>query len=137
MKNAATTTAIPAIPAPGSRAASWQGMNWIRQEKRLAIYMRDGMACAYCGASAEQGATLSLDHLLPHSRGGGNGEGNLVTCCTGCNSRRQDTDLEAWLLQVCGERRESVAAWIGSHTALDLRPYLAEAKAVRARRMAR
>lgn len=32
-----------------------QGMNWIRKDKRLAIYMRDGMACVYCG--------LTLDHL--------------------------------------------------------------------------
>ncbi len=137
MKNAAANTAATK-PAPGSRAASWQGMNWIRQEKRLAIYLRDGMACAYCGARAEQpGVSLSLDHLLPHSQGGSNKESNLVTCCSKCNSRRQDTDLQSWLLAVCGERSESVAAWIVSHTALDLRPFVAEAKAIRARRMAR
>jgi 5-methylcytosine-specific restriction endonuclease McrA len=44
----------------------WQGMNWIRQEKRLAIYLRDGLACGYCGDSVENGAKLSLDHLKPH-----------------------------------------------------------------------
>lgn len=64
-------------------------MNWIRQEKRLAIYLRDGCACAWCGASIEDGSTiLSLDHLVPHSRGGSNSERNLVTACKRCNDSR-------------------------------------------------
>lgn len=29
------------------------GSKWIRPEKRLAIYHRDGFACIYCGATAE------------------------------------------------------------------------------------
>ena len=69
-------------------ARTWNGMNLIRQEKRLAIYLRDGLACAYCGHSVEQGATLTLDHLKPHSRGGHNHESNLVTACERCNKSR-------------------------------------------------
>ena len=65
-----------------------QGMNWIRQTKRLAIYMRDGLACAYCGESVEAGAKLTLDHLVPNSKGGSNSETNLVTACHRCNSSR-------------------------------------------------
>lgn len=65
-----------------------QGMNWVRPEKRLAIYLRDGLACAYCGASIEGGAKLTLDHLRPYAKGGGNHASNLVTCCHGCNSSR-------------------------------------------------
>ena len=71
-----------------SRKATWKGMNWIRQEKRLAIYLRDGLACVYCGAAVEDGAQLSLDHLTPDSRGGSNEATNLVTCCSRCNSSR-------------------------------------------------
>ena len=66
----------------------WQGMNWVRQTTRLAIYLRDGLACAYCGASLEDGAQLTLDHLTPHSAGGKNMASNLVTCCKRCNSAR-------------------------------------------------
>jgi len=66
----------------------WQGMNWIRQEKRLAIYIRDGLACVYCGDSVENGVKLSLDHLKPASKGGNNHETNLVTCCDRCNVSR-------------------------------------------------
>lgn len=68
----------------------WQGMNWIRQEKRLAIYLRDGLSCVWCGIAIEdQDSTiLTLDHLTPHSRGGSNNERNLVTACKRCNSSR-------------------------------------------------
>lgn len=67
-----------------------QGMNWITPKKRLAIYLRDGLACVYCSASVEQGTKLSLDHLTPSSKGGSNKETNLVTCCSRCNSSRGD-----------------------------------------------
>jgi hypothetical protein len=74
----------------------WQGMNWVRQEKRLAIYLRDGLACAYCGHSVEDGASLSLDHVQPHSRGGSNHEDNLVTCCGRCNKSRGNRSLRTF-----------------------------------------
>ena len=64
------------------------GMNWIRKEKRLSIYLRDGLACCYCGEAVEDGAKLTLDHLVPHSAGGSNSELNLVTACHRCNSAR-------------------------------------------------
>ena len=63
-------------------------MNWIRQEKRLAIYMRDGLACVWCGVAVESGTSLSLDHVTPHSHGGSNGAENLITCCERCNKSR-------------------------------------------------
>lgn len=71
----------------------YQGMNWIRQEKRLAIYLRDGMACCYCGATVEDGAQLTLDHLVPWSQGGGNEVSNLVTACKRCNSSRGNREV--------------------------------------------
>jgi len=71
-----------------SRKEKNQGMNWIRPVKRLAIYLRDGLACAYCGSSVEEGAKLTLDHVVPYSKGGTNHESNLVTCCHKCNSSR-------------------------------------------------
>lgn len=70
-----------------------QGMNWIRKEKRLAIYLRDGMACCYCGAAVEDGAKLTLDHVIAHSNGGSNKETNLVTACHRCNSARGNRSL--------------------------------------------
>lgn len=70
-----------------------QGMNWISQHKRLAIYLRDGLACAYCGSNIEDGVQLTLDHIHPHSLGGTNHESNLITCCQKCNSSRGNRNV--------------------------------------------
>lgn len=71
-------------------------MNWIRPEKRLAIYLRDGLACVYCGDAIEDGVRLTLDHITPHSRGGSNQAENLVTSCVRCNSARGNRSLAAF-----------------------------------------
>lgn len=80
-----------------TRKANWQGMNWIRQDKRLAIYHRDGFACVYCGEGSDDGKGLSLDHVLAHELGGSNDEDNLVTSCPGCNSAKAHRTLRSWL----------------------------------------
>lgn len=67
------------------RKPGYNGMNWISQIKRLAIYLRDGLACCYCGHSCEQGAQLTLDHVRPARNGGGNKATNLATACDRCN----------------------------------------------------
>jgi hypothetical protein len=70
------------------RFQNWQGMNWIRKEKRLAIYLRDGLTCVYCRKSiAHAGCQLTLDHLKINTD---NSAANLVTACSQCNSERQD-----------------------------------------------
>jgi hypothetical protein len=89
---------------------NWQGMNWIRQEKRLAIYLRDGCACAWCGSSVEQGAQLTLDHLVPHAKGGSNDETNLVTACQRCNSSRGMRSLPKFAAAVAAYVNHGVTA---------------------------
>lgn len=47
--------------------------------------------CGYCGVTeAEAGSTLTIDHFLPQSRGGGDGADNLVYACSACNSFKGD-----------------------------------------------
>ena len=115
----------------------WQGARWIRRERRLAIYLRDGAACVYCGSSLEDGAILSLDHLRPVSAGGGNSSRNLVTACRRCNSARGDRPLPAWLQAVAAYLNHGIAAKdIAAHIARcrRRRPPMAEARAIMARR---
>ena len=76
------------------------GGKWIRPAKRLAIYLRDGMACAYCGATIEDGAELSLDHIRPYSHRGTNEAANLVTCCKRCNSARGNRPMRVFAATV-------------------------------------
>ena len=87
-----------------------QGMKWIRSEKRLSIYLRDGLACAYCGASVEDGTKLTLDHLTPHSHGGTNAATNLVTCCHKCNSARGNRDYRTFAATVAAYLDHGITA---------------------------
>lgn len=111
----------------------WQGMNWIRQEKRLAIYLRDGCACVYCGATVENGATLSLDHVIAHSKGGSNEARNLVTCCKRCNDSRGARNVLKFVEVVAeyvnhGVLAKRILQHLRACQQRDLAPFLVEAK---------
>lgn len=117
----------------------WQGMNWIRQEKRLAIYLRDGCACAWCGATVEQGAKLTLDHVVVHSKTGNNDATNLVTACHRCNTSRGTRRAAKFAVSVAAYLNHGIAAdAILSHVrrcaARSLKAHKIEAKALIARR---
>lgn len=87
-----------------------QGMNWIRQDKRLALYLRDGLACVWCGAAVEDGVKLTLDHVVCRTAGGTHHESNLVTCCHACNSRRGDRAAAEFAEAVAGYVNHGVTA---------------------------
>jgi len=53
---------------------------------RHRIMRRDGHTCVYCGSKKN----LTIDHILPKSKGGGNTWSNLVTCCSPCNLKKGD-----------------------------------------------
>lgn len=74
-------------------ARKGRSSKWITPVRRMAIYLRDGFACAYCGTdlTTAEPAKVTLDHLVPRVKGGTHVSANLVTACAGCNFRRQDT----------------------------------------------
>ena len=74
------------------------GGKWIRQEKRLAIYLRDEFHCVYCNSNLHNVGPfdITLDHIRCRSNGGNNSETNLVTCCRSCNSARGDKKISKW-----------------------------------------
>ncbi|HLL74110.1 MAG TPA: HNH endonuclease [Pyrinomonadaceae bacterium] len=55
--------------------------------KRVRIYIRDQFRCQYCGERRNP-VELTLDHILPRSRGGDNSPVNVVTACVRCNQRK-------------------------------------------------
>ena len=57
------------------------------RDNRRKIYERDNYVCHYCSSQLTT-MTATLDHIVPVVEGGGNDYGNLVTCCLGCNSRK-------------------------------------------------
>ena len=99
------------MAARGKKNSSYQGMNWCAPATRLALYLRDGMACAWCGAGIEDGAILTLDHLAPYATGTvDNRPTNLVTSCRSCNSRRGDRSVEAFAQAVAEYSDHGVSA---------------------------
>lgn len=51
---------------------------------RRNIMKRDRHTCQYCGTKSD----LTLDHVLPRSRGGEDSWENLVTACNQCNVKK-------------------------------------------------
>jgi len=57
-----------------------------RKITRRAVFARDGWACQYCGSRAN----LTVDHVIPRSKGGGSSWDNIVASCAPCNRRKGD-----------------------------------------------
>ena len=51
---------------------------------RKNILRRDRFRCQYCGSRQK----LTVDHVLPRSRGGRDAWHNLVAACTSCNNKK-------------------------------------------------
>ena len=62
-----------------------------RKISRRALFARDDWQCVYCGQS---GVRLTLDHVVPRSRGGDSVWENVVTSCAPCNMRKGNRLLE-------------------------------------------
>ena len=57
---------------------------------RYDILKRDGFKCTICGATAQDGAKLHVDHIVPVSKGGKTIKSNLRTLCSSCNLGKSD-----------------------------------------------
>jgi 5-methylcytosine-specific restriction endonuclease McrA len=60
---------------------------------RTAVMLRDAYICQYCGATPGR-HKLTVDHVVPRSRGGSHDWDNLVTACTRCNQRKGSSTPE-------------------------------------------
>jgi len=56
-----------------------------RKISRRALFARDGWKCVYCGTASGR---LTLDHVVPRSKGGDSVWENVVTSCAPCNLRK-------------------------------------------------
>lgn len=56
-----------------------------RKITRKAVLARDSFTCQYCG---HQQTSLTVDHVIPRSRGGKSEWDNIVASCAPCNRRK-------------------------------------------------
>lgn len=68
------------------KIASAERMWKVPPVNRREVLRRDHHSCQYCGSSKH----LTLDHVIPRSKGGPHTWDNVVTACERCNSRKSD-----------------------------------------------
>lgn len=54
------------------------------------VFRRDNYSCQYCGS---QGKNLTIDHVVPKSRGGSSNWENVVVACQRCNVKKGNRTL--------------------------------------------
>jgi 5-methylcytosine-specific restriction endonuclease McrA len=88
-----------------------------RARKRVAltkknVLLRDDYTCSYCvtrGSSHD----MTVDHVVPRSRGGSSAWENLVACCSACNARKRDrTPAEARMPLRRAPREPRFIPWV-------------------------
>ena len=57
-----------------------------RKITRRAVFARDDWTCQYCGSRSN----LTVDHVVPRSKGGASSWDNIVASCAPCNRRKGD-----------------------------------------------
>jgi len=62
-------------------------VNKAKGPNRKKILQRDGHRCGYC---LKKDKFMTIDHIIPRSKGGKNTWTNLVTACSKCNSKKGD-----------------------------------------------
>lgn len=74
------------VPDP-NKAKSWS---------KKGVLERDNFTCAYCGTEffGSDRNQLTVDHVVPQSRGGPDTWGNTVCACFSCNQRKADKTMK-------------------------------------------
>lgn len=80
----------------------------LSKDKRVSIYDKSKHFCSLCGKPLTYGE-MTVDHIVPLSRGGENKEDNLRCVCEECNKlkgNRMDSEMYTGLMKIC-----SIAAY--------------------------
>ncbi len=84
---------------------------------RRTVLARDMYTCQYCGSQPGR-QDLTIDHVVPRSRGGKTHWENVVTACAPCNRRKGDRlpDEAGMILRAKPSRPQFVAVVLLSET---------------------
>jgi 5-methylcytosine-specific restriction endonuclease McrA len=82
-----------------AKARELRRTNWWRAQIQKGI-------CHYCGGEFPP-SELTMDHIVPLSRGGHSTKGNIVPCCKACNNSKKYTmPVDEILAELDREDRE-------------------------------
>lgn len=71
---------------------------------RREVLRRDKHTCQYCGSTKH----LTLDHVIPSSKGGKHTWDNIVTACENCNNRKSDRTPQQANMILCTQPKTPV-----------------------------
>ena len=78
--------------------------------------------CAYCGDKNN----LTIDHVVPRSKGGPDFTKNVVCCCSSCNQKKGHEPWEEWYLNqdfFSYQRHQKIKEWMQPELPQDLFQY--------------
>lgn len=81
-----------------------------KREWRKMIKDKWGNQCAYCGSTEE----LTIDHVVPRTKGGSHLVHNVVCCCNECNRSKGKSEVWDWYEKqdfFSEERKKSIENW--------------------------
>ncbi len=82
----------------------------ILQPTRANILLRDEDTCQYCGKHSRE---LTLDHVVPRSRGGQSTWENLVASCRACNGKKGNRLLKEANMRLLRQPRPLTQEYAG------------------------
>lgn len=72
--------------------------------------------CAYCGSTEK----LSMEHIIPVSKGGALTKANIIVACQHCNSSRGNKKFDEWLTHIPESSRAKILWYINEgHKAIE------------------
>jgi len=86
--------------------------DYYRTPSRLAIFYRDMFICQYCGKVCSD-REVTIDHIIPKSRGGDWSWENLVTCCARCNQLKGGRTPEEAGMQLLNQPYKPTSIEVG------------------------
>ena len=82
---------------------------------RKEVFIRDHYTCQYCGRQAHD---LTIDHVVPKSKGGSHAWDNLVSACKTCNHRKGGKSLGEARMML---RRQPIEPRAGTYYTIERR----------------
>jgi HNH endonuclease len=74
---------------------------------RTRLFAKTQGRCWYCGKTPEHQSDMTLDHVVPRAKGGGECETNFVAACGRCNGSKGNRSLEEYRIWLA----RMVAGW--------------------------
>jgi len=89
-----------------ARRAFKRGVKWAKKR----VIVRDNHTCMYCKSTEGR---MTVDHIIPSSKGGKGTWENTVSCCSACNSKKRNrTPREAGMVLLTKPVQPTVSEYL-------------------------